>query len=64
MFEYESWADQQNYNQEMLPKMIEKYNELYGNNAYEQDGSKVDKSLTENGRARIHLRFIPEASSD
>jgi hypothetical protein len=64
MFEYESWADQQNYNQEMLPKMIEKYNELYGNNAYEQDGSKVDKSLTENGRGRIHLRFIPEASSD
>ena len=48
----------------MLPKMVEKYNELYGNDAYEQDGDKVDKALVENGRGRIHLRFIPEASSD
>ena len=64
LFEYESWEDQQKYNQENLPKMIEKYNELYGNDAYEQDGSKVDKALTENGRGRVHLRFIPEASSD
>ena len=64
LFEYESWEDQQKYNQENLPKMVEKYNELYGNDAYEQDGNKVDKALTENGRGRIHLRFIPEASSD
>ena len=64
LFEYESWEDQQKYNQENLPKMIEKYNELYGNDAYEQDGNKVDKALTENGRGRVHLRFIPEASSD
>ena len=64
LFEYESFADQQAYNQEMLPKMIEKYNELYGNNAYEQDGNKVDAALLENGRGRFHMRFIPEASSD
>ena len=64
LFEYESFSDQQKYNQEMLPKMIEKYNEIYGNDAYEQDGDKVDMALTENGRGRIHLRFIPEASSD
>ena len=29
LFEYESFSDQQKYNQEMLPKMIEKYNELW-----------------------------------
>jgi hypothetical protein len=64
LFEYESFTDQQRYNQEELPKMIEKYNELFGNDAYEQDGDKVDQSLVENGRGRIHMRFIPEASSD
>ena len=64
LFEYESFTDQQRYNQEELPKMIEKYNELFGNDAYEQDGDKVDQSLLENGRVRIHMRFIPEASSD
>ena len=64
LFEYESFSDQQKYNQEMLPKMIEKYNEIYGNDAYEQDGDKVDMALIENGRGRMHLRFIPEASSD
>ena len=62
--EIKDFSDQQKYNQEMLPKMIEKYNELYGNDAYEQDGEKVDKALVENGRGRMHLRFIPEASSD
>ena len=64
LFEYESFSDQQKYNQEMLPKMIEKYNEIYGNDAYEQDGDKVDMALIENGRGRMLLRFIPEASSD
>ena len=64
LFEYESFSDQQKYNQEMLPKMIEIYNEIYGNDAYEQDGDKVDMALIENGRGRMHLRFIPEASSD
>ena len=64
LFEYESFSDQQKYNQEMLPKMIEKYNEIYGNDAYEQDGDKGDMALVENGRGRMHLRFIPEASSD
>ena len=57
-----SFSDQQKYNQEMLPKMIEKYNEIYGNDAYEQDGDKVDMALTENGRGRMHLRFIPEVA--
>jgi len=64
LFEYESFSDQQKYNQEMLPKMIEKYNEIYGNDAYEQDGDKVDMALIENGRGRMHLRIIPEASYD
>ena len=64
LFEYESFSDQQKYNQEMLPKMVEKYNELFGNNAYENDGDKVDDALVENGRGRLHLRFIPEASSN
>ena len=38
--------------------MVEKYNELFGNNAYENDGNKVDDALVENGRGRLHLRLI------
>ena len=39
--------------------MIEKYNELYGNDAYEQDGNKVDESLMPDGRRIRHLMFLP-----
>jgi len=35
MFEYESFAGQQAYNAEQLPKLVEKYNELFGGDAYE-----------------------------
>ena len=49
---------------EGLPKMVEKYNELFGEESYEQDSSKVNESLVQGGRTRIHMRLIREASTD
>ena len=43
--------------------MIQKYDEMYGEDAYEQDGNSVDESLTENGRMIRHLMLVPEMSS-
>jgi hypothetical protein len=46
-----------------LKKMIEKYDELYGTDAYEQDSNKVDQSLIPNGRKIRHHQLMPELSS-
>ena len=62
MFEYESFAGQQAYNTEQLPKLVEKYNELFGGDAYEQDVNNMTKTL--NSRRTVHMRRITEASSD
>ena len=43
--------------------MVEKYNELYGNEAYDQDSDSVDASLMPDGRRIRHLMFMPEMSS-
>ena len=48
---------------EPLQAMIEKYNELYGEDAYEQDSNSVDSGLTEDGRRIRHLLLRPEMSS-
>ena len=48
---------------EPLQAMIEKYNELYGNGAYEQDSEKVDATLMPEGRRIRHLMLMPEMSS-
>jgi hypothetical protein len=48
---------------EPLQAMIEKYNELYGNDAYEQDSDKVDATLMPEGRRIRHLMLMPEMSS-
>jgi hypothetical protein len=43
--------------------LVEKYNELYGKDAYEQDSQKVDESLLPNGRMVRHQVLVPELSS-
>ena len=48
---------------EPLQAMIEKYNELYGNDAYEQDGDKVQETLMPDGMRIRHLMLMPEMSS-
>lgn len=48
---------------EPLQAMIDKYNELYGNDAYEQDSDKVDATLMPEGRRIRHLMLMPEMSS-
>lgn len=63
-FSYESFEAQRSINQEGLPKLVEKYNQMFGEGSYEQDSARVDASLVENGRSRVHMRLIREASSN
>ena len=49
-FHHDGYAGQSADYGEPLQAMIEKYNELYGNDAYEQDSDKVDASLMPEGR--------------
>ena len=41
---------------------IEKYNEMFGPDSYDQDGSRVEAAVEE--RRIRHMRLIPELSSD
>jgi len=63
-FSYESFEAQRNINQEGLPKLVEKYNEMFGGGSYEQDVARVDASLMPNGRRVVHMQLIRGASSN
>ena len=45
------------------PKVVAKYNELYGNGSYEEDISDLDSSLEMYGRTTVHMERIDELSS-
>lgn len=62
-FHHDGYAGQSADYGEPLQAMIEKYNELYGNDAYEQDSDKVDATLMPEGRRIRHLMLMPEMSS-
>ena len=62
-FHHDGYAGQSADYGEPLQAMIEKYNELHGNDAYEQDSDKVDASLMPEGRRIRHLMLMPEMSS-
>jgi hypothetical protein len=62
-FHHKNFAGQSNDYGMPLKKMIEKYDELYGKDAYEQDSQKVDESLLPNGRMVRHQVLVPELSS-
>ncbi len=59
---FKNYEDQAAANQE-IQKAVEKYNELYGNDAYEYDLEKMTESLMPNGQRIRDLMFLPELSS-
>jgi hypothetical protein len=63
-FSYESFEQQREINNEGLPKLVEKYNEMFGGGSYEQDVNAVNESLMPNGRRIVHMNLIREASSN
>lgn len=62
-FHHDGFAGQSADYGEPLQAMIEKYNELYGEDAYEQDSNKVDESLMPEGRRIRHLRLRRDMST-
>ena len=62
-FHHDGYAGQTTDYGEPFNAMVEKYNELYGNEAYEQDSNSVDASLMPDGRRIRHLMLMPEMSS-
>ena len=62
-FHHENFAGERADYGEPLKKMIDKYDEMYGEDAYEQDSDKVDASLMPDGRRIRHHKFLPELSS-
>ena len=62
-FSHDGYSGQSSDYGDPLTAMVEKYDELYGNDAYEQDGDKVDASLMPEGRRIRHLMLMPEMSS-
>ena len=57
-FHHDGYAGQSSDYGEPLQNMIQKYNEMYGEDAYEQDSNNVDESLTKDGRRIRHLMLI------
>lgn len=62
-FHHENFTGERNDYGDPLKNVIEKYDELYGKDAYEQDSQKVYDSLLPNGRSIRHHVLIPELSS-
>ena len=63
-FTYESFEHQREINSNELPKLVEKYNEMFGGGSYEQDVESVNASLMPNGRRIVHMRLLREATSN
>ena len=61
-FDHSGFEDQQSDYGEPLQALIEKYNEMFGPDSYDQDGSRVEAAVEE--RRIRHMRLIPELSSD
>lgn len=63
-FSHKNYADQWKKNSEDFPKLVEKYNELFGKDAYEEDNAGINASLEKLwGRRIVHMNFLPELSS-
>ena len=62
-FHHDGYKGQASDYGEPLTSMVEKYNELYGNDSYEQDGDKVQQALMPDGMRIRHLMLMPDMSS-
>ncbi len=62
-FHHDGYAGQAADYGEPLTAMVEKYNELYGNDSYEQDGDKVQETLMPDGMRIRHLMLMRDMSS-
>ena len=62
-FHHDGYEGQASDYGEPLQNLITKYNEIYGEDAYEQDSSSASASLTDDGFRVRHLMFMPEMSS-
>lgn len=62
-FSHSDYEDQLNDSQGNQA-LWDKYDEIYGDGAHEQDVNRMVQSLTENGQRIRHLMLIPDASSD
>ena len=62
-FHHDGWAGQTADYGEPLQNMVNKYEEMYGENSYEQDSKKSDESLLPEGRIIRHHELLPNLSS-
>ena len=62
-FHHDSFVAQSETNGEPLQNYIAKYNEMYGDDAYEQDGGRMQESLMPDGMRVRHHEHLPELSS-
>ena len=64
VFSHKNYGDQYTTNSEQFPKLVEKYDEMYGKDAYDQDNTRLESSLEMLwGRRIVHMNFLPELSS-
>lgn len=64
VFSHKNYGDQFIKNTKDFPVLVEKYNEMYGKDSYEQDNTRLNASLEMLwGRRIIHMKFLPELSS-
>ena len=64
VFSHKNFGDQFTKNTVEFPKLVEKYNEMFGEEAYEQDNARLEESLEILwGRRIVHMNFLPELSS-
>ena len=62
-FHHDGFTGQASDYGEPLQNMISKYNEIFGEDAYDQDSASAEDALVEDGRRIRHLMLIPEMSS-
>jgi hypothetical protein len=62
-FHHNGWVGQTSDYGEPLAAMVEKYNEMFGEDAYEQDSDRMNESLLPEGSIIRHHELLPELSS-
>ena len=63
VFGHKNYAEQATDNSEEWVKVVEKYNEMFGDDAYEEDIQTFETSLEMYGRSSYSMSFQPEMSS-